>query len=79
MKYILVTIILLSILESAAQTCNVNLTEQEEKYFKTVKQTVAYLKSKKTTPLSFHETQHYSKEEAIYDSVIERFFEKENC
>src|SRR5688572_706682 len=52
-------------------------SEQELQYFRTLLQTITYLRNYPTKPLAFHETEIYSGKEAFYDTVIATFFEKE--
>lgn len=50
--------------------------KQEKQYFKTLLQVAAFLKSRPTNTLIFHESEFYSNEEAFYDTVITKFFAK---
>lgn len=52
-------------------------SNQETKYFKTILQVTAFLKSRPTNTLIFHESEFYTKEEAVYDTVITKYFAKE--
>lgn len=56
-----------------------NLSVNQKKYFQVLKETAEYLKTKPTTPLSFHETENYTKEEAFTTRLLIGFFQKIRC
>ena len=52
---------------------------KEKLYLQTLNQGISYLKSKPTKYFAFHETETYTTDEAFYDTVIAKFFNKEKC
>jgi hypothetical protein len=72
--------ILLIILKSSLTFSQVSVntfTPKEKLYLQTLQQVATYLKSKPTTYFDFHPTETYTKDEAFYDTVISKFFNKE--
>jgi len=53
------------------------LNAQDKSFFQTISAISEYLKTHKTIPLAFHQSETYSNEEAFYDTVITKFFSKE--
>jgi hypothetical protein len=77
MKKLNIIIILFISFPSFAQIPVNNFTPKEKLYLQTLQQAVAYLKSKPTKYFDFHQTETYSNDEAFYDTVISKFFNKE--
>jgi len=69
-------LIFLSFTTSAQVPVN-NFNPKEKLYLQTLQQTATYLKSKPTKYFDFHQTVTYSNDEAFYDTVIAKFFNKE--
>lgn len=77
MKNRLITILLLSSITGIAQIPVKNFSTKEKLYLQTLQQAASYLKSKPTKYFDFHSTPMYSNDEAFYDTIISRFFNKE--
>ncbi len=76
-KNILIVLMILQSFTTPAQVPVNNFTPKEKLYLQTLQQAAAYLKSKPTKYFGFHQTETYSKDEAFYDTVISKFFNKE--
>lgn len=74
---IIALLLLLQSYETFSQVQVNNFTPKEKLYLKTLIQTADYLKSKPTKYFNFHQTETYSKDEAFYDTVISKFFNRE--
>ena len=77
LKKLLIAILFLQTVTAFAQVPVNNFTPKEKLYLLTLNQAIQYLKSKPTKYFAFHQTETYSKEEAFYDTVISKFFNKE--
>ena len=77
MRTILFFIFIFFSLSSISQTSKAELTAQNKRYFQTIMAISEYLKTHKTIPLAFHQSETYSNEEAFYDTVLSKFFSKE--
>jgi len=77
MKIIFILALNLVMLTSVCQVPASELNAQDKKFFQTMNTASEYLKTHKTIPLAFHESETYSNEEAFYETVIKKFFSKE--
>lgn len=77
MKKIIIIIISLKCFTAFAQIPVNNFTPKEKLYLQTLKEGINYLKSKPTKYFAFHQTETYTTDEAFYDTVIAKFFNKE--
>jgi hypothetical protein len=76
-KKIIVLLLTLQSFALCAQVPVNNFTPKEKLYLQILIQAADYLKSKPTKYFDFHPTETYSKDEAFYDTVISKFFNKE--
>ena len=77
MNKIIITIIALKSFAAISQVPVYNFTPKEKLYMQTLQGAVIYLKNNTTKYFDFHQTETYSNDEAFYDTVITRFFNKE--
>lgn len=73
-------ILLLTIFHSLAAFTQVpvnNFTLKDKLYLQTLQQAATFLKSRPTKYFAFHQTETYTTDEAFYDTVITKFFNKE--
>lgn len=73
-------LVLLLTIQSFALSAQVpvnNFTPKEKLYLQILIKAADYLKSKPTKYFDFHPTETYSNDEAFYDTVISKFFNKE--
>ena len=77
MKKLTLLIIILQSFAGISQVPVNDFTAKEKQYLQTLQKAATYLKSKPTKYFAFHQTETYSTEEAFYDTVIAKFFNKE--
>lgn len=77
MKTLLLLIFNLSASIAISQVPTTKLNTQDRKFFQTIINLTEYLKVCKTTPLTFHESPTYTKDESFYDEIINNYFDKE--
>lgn len=58
-----------------SQVFTSNINSKDKQFFETLIGVCNYMKQLKTTPIRFHESSIYSKDEAFYDEVIKRYFD----
>lgn len=77
MKEILIVVLLIVAQTSYAQVPDSSLNKSQKLYFETLVQLSNFLKEKETTLISLHDGNSYSIHEALYDTVVNLFFNKE--